>query len=305
MRCQRIRSERSVPTATRTATTRSVLITFAAVLVIFGCGEPRETPETTQEPSPAPEQTDTLAMKGKGPLFALLEKRRAELRALPGRTGILAQDRKYSLFLEELIIRDFFGDKHSGFFVDVGCAWPIESNNTYYLEKHLGWEGIGIDALSDYAPAWKENRPNSKFFAYLVTDKSGTQETFFKSPNFGLSSTNKRFASGGVFGDSMEPEQILVPSITLNDLLDREGVKKIDLLAMDIEGHEFTALKGFDFERFQPALVVAEQGLREGADRSPLEILFEENGYELLERYLPFDDLNRYYAPIGTASSAD
>jgi len=52
----------------------------------------------------------------------------------------------YSQFNEELIIRDFFQDRKNGVFLDVGCSKPIENSTTYYLDKHLGWSGIGIGA---------------------------------------------------------------------------------------------------------------------------------------------------------------
>lgn len=59
----------------------------------------------------------------------------------------------------------------------------MRASNTYYLEKHLGWKGIGIDALEGYAPGWQEKRPGSQFFSYLVSDQSNTVQTFFMAPN--------------------------------------------------------------------------------------------------------------------------
>lgn len=214
---------------------------------------------------------------------------RRRLQAVPGRTGILAEDRRYSTFDEELIIREFFQDRRNGFFLDVGCAWPVTASNTYYLEKHLGWKGIAIDALQEYAKDWKTERPDSRFFNYLVTDHSGASHTFFKSPDSGLSSTSRHWASAHWLGMSLKPEEIQVRPITLNDLLEREGVEKIDLLAMDLEGHELQALEGIDLERFQPELVVVES-----PSQSVLRY-FDQYGYEMLERYVAFDIVNRYF----------
>jgi FkbM family methyltransferase len=226
----------------------------------------------------------------------VIEQQREKLRRVAGREGILAEERRYSLFDEELIIRDFFQDRRAGFFLDVGCAWLVRSSNTYYLEKHLGWTGIGIDALEEYGPAWKSERPASRFFSDLVTDQSGIEETFFKSPNPGLSSTDQEMASGKIFGDALEPEEILIETITLDDLLDREGVTKIDLLSMDIEGHEPAALAGFDIERFQPELVVVERTVVRSKDgEDEVYRYFERHGYELIAKYEPFDPVNRYF----------
>lgn len=210
----------------------------------------------------------------------------------PGRTGILTGARRYSRFDEELIIRDFFQDREGGFFLDVGCAWPIHASNTYYLEKHLGWTGFGIDALQNFAASWSDERPHSKFFTFLVTDHSGADGTFFKSPEMALSSTSFDHASAVEYGAALVPEKISVPMITLDDLLDHEGIEKIDLLSMDIEGHELQALEGFDIERFQPKLVVVE-----GQDPLVMKY-FHDHGYKGIERYRAFDLVNRYFQPI-------
>src|SRR5512140_2589670 len=52
----------------------------------------------------------------------------------------------YSQDDEETLIRAFVHDRRGGFFLDVGASDPIRSSTTYYLEKHLGWKGIAIDA---------------------------------------------------------------------------------------------------------------------------------------------------------------
>jgi FkbM family methyltransferase len=226
-----------------------------------------------------------------------IEQEMERLRQLKGREGILAEKRRYSLYDEELVIRDFFQDRRDGYFLDVGCAWPIMANNTYYLEKHLGWKGIGIDALSEYGPAWKEKRPGSRFFSYLVSDRSSSGERFYRSPDTGLSSTSKRIATGEHFGAALETEEIQVEAITLDDLLDREGVTKIDLLAMDIEGHEPKALAGFDIDRFRPELAVVEHSPPDdGTD--PVYDYFVAHGYELIEKYRPYDPASRYFRRV-------
>lgn len=223
-------------------------------------------------------------------------KQRARFDSIPGKTGILAEERLYSVFAEELIIRDYFQDRRGGFFLDVGCAWPVTGSNTYYLEKHLGWTGIGIDALDDFAAEWAEVRPMSKFFNYLITDKSGGEGTFFKSEGLGISSTSRRHARGKRFGVEVEPEEIKVPMITLTDLLEREGVIKVDVVSMDIEGHEAKALAGFDIERFAPDLLVIE-----GKSRK-VQKYMAARGYIRIERYARYDAVNRYFERRQTAA---
>jgi FkbM family methyltransferase len=209
---------------------------------------------------------------------------------------ILTTEKKiYSQWNEELIIRDFFQDRRRGFFVDVGASYPLKGSTTYYLEKHLGWSGIGVDALWQYGPSWKKKRPNSKFFAYAVTDRSGETVTFYMAHWPAVSSLSKEQAELFVGKDKVTA--IKVPTITLTKLLDDNGVTHIDFLSMDIEGAEPKALAGFDIERFAPELVCIEVLLGRSEHRSKISEYFRSHGYERIEAYIEHDNNNWYFKP--------
>jgi hypothetical protein len=95
-------------------------------------------------------------------------------------------------------------------------------------------------------------------------------------------------------GGGSETDELDVPTITLDDLLGQQGVDRIDFLSMDIEGHEPEALAGFDIQRWRPRLVCIEtqEAL---ADR--IYSYFRRHGYTRVDRYLPFDPRNWYFAP--------
>jgi FkbM family methyltransferase len=211
----------------------------------------------------------------------------------------LAFEPLYSQEYEESIIRDFFGDRTNGFFLDVGAAWPIRNSNTYYLEHHLGWTGIAVDALREYGPAWEETRPRSRFYSFLVTDRAGTVEPFFRSEQTGVSSYKRESASGPTGKAAFE--EIEVPSITLDLLLEQNGVSRVDFVSMDIEGAELMALAGFDIDRFRPELVCIEA---KPANRPGIFEYFDSHGYERVARYLEFDQTNYYFARKATEASA-
>jgi FkbM family methyltransferase len=207
--------------------------------------------------------------------------------------SVLASKPLYSHNKEELIIRDFFGDRRDGFFLDVGCATPIDNSNTYYLERHLAWSGIGVDALPDYGPAWQKHRPRSKFFALLVSDRSDAVLSFYRADNApDISSTRKGMK--GPAGREIPLTELKVPTITLTKLLEQNGVSKVDFLSMDIEGGEPLALAGFDVDRFKPELACIEI---KPDTREKIHDYFAAHGYEWLERYLPHDGVNHYFAP--------
>lgn len=206
----------------------------------------------------------------------------------------------YSQDDEELVIRDFFKDRKRGVFVDVGSWRPRQASTTYYLERHLGWRGIAIDAQPGLAQGYKTFRPRTRFFQYIVSDVSGeTQTLYLRGP---VSSIDKDHHKA--FKDLSPPKKkVDVETITLNDLLAREGFETIDFLSMDIEKGEPPALRGFDIQRFRPALVCVEAGVEEV--RVALKEYFAANGYERIEAYDRYDLRNWYYRPKPEATQAD
>jgi len=196
----------------------------------------------------------------------------------------------YSQGNEEPIVRDYFRDRRNGFFLDVGCSSPVTYSNTYYLENHLGWSGIAVDALPEYRPAWERERPRSKFFNYLISDHSETVESFYRSELRGISSYRK----DQLLHRGVKFEEISVPTITLTRLLEQNGVATIDFLSMDIEGAEVLALAGFDIVRFSPELACVEA---KPANREKILEYFAARGYQRIDRYLEYDQVNYYFTP--------
>jgi FkbM family methyltransferase len=80
-----------------------------------------------------------------------------------------------------------------------------------------------------------------QLFPYAVSDERGIGKMFTPIRGSGLSSLHER-SDVGINQETYE--EIFVEKTTVDDFVDREGVEKIDLLKMDIEGHELSALKG-------------------------------------------------------------
>lgn len=210
---------------------------------------------------------------------------------------IESNQKLYSENNEELIIRHFFNDRTEGVFVDIGCADYKGASTTFYLEEHLQWSGIGVDAVSDWAPLYRIYRPRTKFCNYLVTDHTGKPETFYKAgDNLFMSSANEQFlkeVAQKTGKDKTSYELVQIPTITLNELLDKHGITKIDFLSLDIEGGEKDALAGFDIERFKPELVCIEAHFNKGE----IWQYFIRHGYKRIRKYMRYDDRNWYFAP--------
>jgi len=125
----------------------------------------------------------------------------------------------------------------------------------------------------------------------FISDKSDEDIDFYivqdtKHP--GMSTGNPGFING------MKSKKIKVPTITLNDLLAKLDIKKIDFLNMDIELWEPQALAGFDIERYKPDLVCIEAHRQV---RDQILAYFIEHGYARMDLYFLFDQRNWYFTP--------
>jgi FkbM family methyltransferase len=131
-----------------------------------------------------------------------------------------------------------------GVVVDVGADQPIFGSNTYYFEKYLGWDSICIDADARTIEKLKTKRKNVVHAA--VSDKDGTIK-FHQHELAGISAVD----SNG---------EVEVPCLTLNTILEKAGITEITLLDIDVEGHEPYVIRGLDWKKYDPQIVVIEYG---------------------------------------------
>ena len=200
--------------------------------------------------------------------------------------------KRYSQFAEEWIIRDFFKDKRDGIFVDVGANHYRDHSTTFYLEETLGWSGLAVEPLVQFAEDYKKYRPRTRFLPFFVSDVSDeTAKMYVLDKHTVVSSFDRKFTER----TGANPREITVPTITMNDLLTKNGVGKFDLLSMDIELSEPKALAGFDIKRFQPELVCIEA---HSEVRQQILDYFARNDYVIVGKYLPADEHNLYFKPL-------
>lgn len=62
---------------------------------------------------------------------------------------------------QDYFVRKVLKDKRNGTFLEIGSRDPVEINNTYPLEKELGWRGFMVEYETKYEPLYREHRPNA------------------------------------------------------------------------------------------------------------------------------------------------
>ena len=196
---------------------------------------------------------------------------------------------------EEWAIRDFFQDQRNGFFVDVGANHYRDQSNTFYLDDRLGWSGIAIDPQRSFEADYQKHRPRTRFFPLFVSDVSNETAKLYLVDRTSLAASNNRDYTQG-FGKIVQT--VVVPTITLTDLLTQLQVAKIDLLSVDVELSEPQLLAGFDIERFRPRLVCIEAVPEV---RQQILNYFAKHDYVMVGAYLRVDVQNLYFIPLSAA----
>lgn len=214
-----------------------------------------------------------------------LSRESAELQVLQSKYGP-ARNTRYG---EEWIIRDFFQGQRNGVFADVGANHHQEENNTYYLETALEWRGVAIEPQTKFAAGYRHYRPNTLFVPLFVSDRSNEKAVLFVPDNDLVASTSKAFIAKEGFTDSTPME---VNTTTLDDVLTRAGLERLDFLSIDVELHEPQVLRGFSIDRWQPRLICIEA---HPEVRQEILDYFRVHEYSVVGKYLRADTTNLWF----------
>jgi FkbM family methyltransferase len=153
-------------------------------------------------------------------------------------------------------------DRDGGVFVEAGGFDGFTQSNTYYLERFRGWRGILVEPMPELAALARRNRPAARVIRGALVDGAFDAPTIFME--FGdLMTTVSRpgaeqWAAAGLVQGWRDPRIEAVPARTLSSIIEEAGDPPIDLLSLDVEGHEAAALAGLDLGRHAPAWILVE-----------------------------------------------
>lgn len=189
------------------------------------------------------------------------------------------------------LVREFFRDTPNGFFVEVGANDPKKDSQSFHLEE-AGWTGILVEPLPELASELRRVRKANVFeVACSSPDRAGQTMTLHVAGPF--SSFDPHLAVTGMRAD----RTVDVKVDTLDHVLAQGGANKIDLMSVDVEGHELEVLSGFDFRRWQPRLILLEDHVS-SLDKHRF---MQRAGYRLMRR----TGLNGWYVPEASAPPMD
>jgi FkbM family methyltransferase len=155
---------------------------------------------------------------------------------------------------ESEFLLDFFKNNNIGTYVDVGANLPSNSVTKYFANK---WKGLLIEPIPENVEKFIEvGRDN--IWQGAVTSPSKAQDSFLNLTLAGDNGAHSSLDKESISPSSISGKKIKVPVDTLDNLLSRFDINKIELLSIDTEGTEVDVLKGIDLEYFDIDLILIE-----------------------------------------------
>lgn len=198
----------------------------------------------------------------------------------------------YSQTGEDAVIRSLLDETRPGVYVDVGCHDPIRSSNTLSLYLH-GWHGVNIDANPRLIDRFKSVRRRDIAVCAAISDQE--REIVFHEFEDELVSTVSEDVLPEWQGKWKKRGERVVNTRTLDSVL-KENLQpgtEIDLLSVDVEGHDLNVLQSVNLDVFRPKLIVVEMHHldMQRTEDNPITRYLQKQEF----RQIGYDTLNGYF----------
>lgn len=147
-----------------------------------------------------------------------------------------------------------------GFYVDIGAYSPKRHSNTYAFYR-CGWRGINVDPTPGTMRGFRLVRPGDVNLEVGVSSRGGPMTFFCWDYPSVVNTLSEADAVRIAREIGVEPRRITVATVALEQLLDSYlplGTS-INLMSIDVEGHELDVLSSNNWSKYRPEVLVVEQ----------------------------------------------
>lgn len=198
----------------------------------------------------------------------------------------------YAQRFEDFHLWRALGGTPNGFYVDIGAGHPVYDNVSFafYL---AGWRGITAEPNPALAALGRAVRPRDHLFEGLCGAAAGEATLYLQREFHGLSTTIAEHAQSAEKETGRTPEAVTLPMTTLAALCEQHAPPVFEFLKVDVEGAEADVLRGADFSKHRPKVIVVEaiKPLSLAPAWDEWEPMLRRQGYA----HVWDDELNRYY----------
>jgi FkbM family methyltransferase len=188
--------------------------------------------------------------------------------------------------LDQLLHERYFVELRDGVFFESGATDGVMESTCKFFEESMHWSGINIEPVPFLFQQLSLNRPQARNLNLALSNADG-EATFTHAvhPVHGL-----QFGNGSLKHSTAHLDDLLrqgckflqFPVRTarydelVNELADSGALSRLDLMVLDVEGHELEALEGMREARLLPRVLCVESTI---SDRATLHAAVEALGY--------------------------
>lgn len=190
--------------------------------------------------------------------------------------------------------QNIFKNKQNGVYIELGALDGVLYSNTKFFEDSLNWKGILIEPHPEKFKLLQQNRPNNFLFNSLVScHKEPLEYRYFVDSHAAVSGVENTlsqhhfdtyFESNNEWNKTLPQNKIFIKPVSLSEIVKSTNLTHIDLLSLDVEGHEYEVLKSWDFSIPIDIILIETLGVQPDKDESCREMLIK-NNYRFITKY--------------------
>ncbi len=196
-----------------------------------------------------------------------------------------------SIDIFDLAVRDLMAREPDLFFLQIGAHDGLSYDPIHNYVRQYHWKGILVEPQPQVFKKLVENYAGESQLIFensAIAPGGGTLDLYvFESANADdhasmLASTRKHYLTLNGDGHRGALKTITVPALSLAGLLDKHGVKQVNLLQIDTEGFDFEIIKMVDFNRIKPDIIHFENNFLNRRQKSECNRILSAQNYALL-----------------------
>ncbi|MBA7944165.1 FkbM family methyltransferase [Citrobacter sp. RHBSTW-00271] len=196
----------------------------------------------------------------------------------------------YAQNLEDVMLWKALKDVANGFYIDVGANDPLIDSVTNVFYQN-GWHGINIEPINTHFERLVLARPEDINLNCAISDSKGRLDIWecevrgWATLNRNVADTHEKKGYKG--------QWFSIEVKTLAEICAEYNPEDIHFLKVDVEGLELSVLKGNDWEKYRPWIVVVEATIPD----TQIENYFDIEEFLIEKNYIfaYTDGLNRFY----------
>jgi FkbM family methyltransferase len=191
----------------------------------------------------------------------------------------------------DLAVRDLMARQPDIFFLQIGAHNGLDYDPIAPFVREHHWRGLLVEPQKHVFAQLQANYAGEKQLQFenaAIAERAGTFTLYAfagadaADPASMAASSRRHYLTLNSEGRRGSIKPMEVPALTLDGLLTKHGVERVDLLQIDTEGYDFQIIKMIDFNRIKPQLIHFESNFLNRRQKEECVRLFDAHGYSFL-----------------------